>query len=252
LSSALEKVVQQRGWEVMHSDLRTISTQKTDNRTVVVVLADVEASTSVLETVNEEELQGMQFITAKFDWVIWVTAGDVTRGSRPATGLVSGLARTFNLEEPRLQFHTFDFETADTNPESASKVLCEHIESAFFSPPSVDTGALQDREYAFKEGQVYVCRAYADNVENQIYRDLTTDGAAEVAADIPKQFVPRKIGGSSLKMSIAQAGQPESLFFREDQDALAPLDADAVELVVKATGVNRRVSVQVSIQYHNL
>ena len=87
------------------------------------VIFTTEHSRSVLSDMSVSEMESPKAMTDAVTSLLWVTHGDTMMGQEPEMYLVTGLARTFMLEQPTLKFATFDVEFESSEESTAKKLV---------------------------------------------------------------------------------------------------------------------------------
>ena len=146
-------------------------------------------------------------LVASGRYVFWIS-GHANTGSytNPEAGLVTGLARTAHTENQALRLVTLDIQ--QRLDECMSRLLSVIYDLLFYSfHPSLDDALLREREYVYRDGEVLIPRVVPyDNLNQWMRKSPST-----------------AIG---------------SLSFPDDDTLESQLDAYAIEIDVKAYGVN--------------
>ena len=189
------------------------------------VISTVELAKPILSTLTDFEMLSVKTMTDNAANLIWLTGGGSFKGRDPDFALVSGLARSLILEQPSLRFFTFDIDDWETNLAATCRNLLQVVEEA-------QTITELDFEMVQHEGVVHVSRFVADDTMNQTFRQKQGDQA---------MLKPLEQTGP-LRLTIEKLGQFDTLAFKEDIPGSEELQADFVEVEVKAVGLNAKVS----------
>ena len=189
------------------------------------VISTIELDKPILSTLTDFEMLSVKTMTDNAANLIWLTGGGSFMGRNPDFALVSGLARSLILEQPSLRFFTFDIDDWQTNLAATCRNLLQVVEEA-------QTITELDFEMVQHEGVVHVSRFVADDTMNQTFRQKQGDQA---------MLKPLEETGP-LRLTIEKLGQFDTLAFKEDIPSSEELQADFVEVEVKAVGLNAKVS----------
>ena len=189
------------------------------------VISTIELEKPILSTLTDFEMLSVKTMTDNAANLIWLTGGGSFMGRNPDFALVSGLARSLILEQPSLRFFTFDIDDWQKNLAATCRNLLQVVEEA-------QTITELDFEMVQHEGVVHVSRFVADDTMNQTFRQKQGDQAT---------LKPLEQTGS-LRLTIEKLGQFDTLAFKEDIPGSEELQADFVEVEVKAVGLNAKVS----------
>ena len=179
-----------------------------------------------LHCINETQLKAVQRITATARGLLWLTTNGNGGSKNPTRATVIGLSRTVLEETQDFKFVTLDLEDVRNTARSV-----EHISSAF-------TAALQNHpdacetEYIERDGILQVNRLVEANCL-----------ASSVFQDHSKDVRVQRLGRDSkrpLKLSIGSVGLLDTLRFADDPIPTQPLQADEIEVEIKAYGLNFR------------
>ena len=146
-------------------------------------------------------------LVASGRYVFWIS-GHANTGSytNPEAGLVTGLARTAHTENQVLRLVTLDIQQRLDG--CMSRLLSVVYDLLFYSfHPSLDDTLLREREYVYRDGEVLIPRVVPYDNLNQWMRQSPSTAVG-------------------------------SLSFPDDDTLESQLDAYAVEIDVKAYGVN--------------
>lgn len=151
---------------------------------------------------------------------------------------MGAFARSVTVEEPRLRFVTVDLEDAIIESKQTLSYVQQLIEQHFFLQSMSGKRPLQETEYAERKGLLCVPRELPDLVENFNFNSVfnTSGGGGQ------QTLVAQTIGGRALRMELGHVGQPDSLFFVEDEFAGKPVKPGFVEIEVKVTSINNKVT----------
>lgn len=189
-----------------------------------VVISTIEAEQPLLNTVTEQDMNLVKFITDTASTIIWITNADLLSGTRPDFALVLGLSRALMLEQPSLRFAVFDVDNVSKELEIAARNVCRALQQLIENENT-------DFELAQKRGVVHTSRWEPERALNTLFKfkqnEETTDMMLEAAG--------------RCELSTKQSGQMDTIHFmkKEYRDTLP---ADHVEIQVKSVGMNAKVS----------
>ncbi|RAK98996.1 type I polyketide synthase [Aspergillus ibericus CBS 121593] len=184
------------------------------------VISLLEVSNPLLATISDDEMDAIKAITDNASILVWVTNGDMMSGTRPDFALVSGLSRALMLEQPSLQFLTYDIDDPTTDPSRSAHNLVQTLLEL--------DGPLADFEYVEKGGVVHISRFLPDDDLNREFRQR--QGSEKIELSL-QQARP-------VQLALDQPGQFDNIYFKQiELPALAPHE---VQIQVKAVGLNAK------------
>ncbi|KAJ6092588.1 polyketide synthase [Penicillium sp. IBT 16267x] len=185
------------------------------------VISLVEEVDPLLAIITSEEMDALKIITDNASTILWVTNGDMLSGTRPDFALVGGLSRALMLEQPALQFLTYDIDNPSKSPELSARNIFDVISGL--------DGALADYEYVEKDGVVHISRFTPDNDLNSAFRQK--QGSEKVDLTL-QQARP-------VQIALDQPGQFDNIYFKQIElpTTLAPKE---IQVQVKAVGLNAK------------
>ena len=136
--------------------------------------------------------------------------------------MITGLARTLHLERTGFVFTTVSQNSTLGDP---SRLITQALRNAI---ESIRTGVYEP-ELVQNSSFFEIPRAYEDDHLNQVAHTATSSVQQDVA-----------FGSSDLDLEVRSPGLLGSLYFEETRHRPARLEADEVEVEVKAIGVNFR------------
>ncbi|KAF2022424.1 hypothetical protein BU24DRAFT_338244 [Aaosphaeria arxii CBS 175.79] len=185
------------------------------------ILLDIRPdSTSMLE--SESSYLAVQMLVQKASTLLWVIPGGGRQSNSPRHGLISGLSRTVRREIPNLRFISLALE----NPEHLSIHQSPMIVAAY---KQSQESASYEPELVEIDGSLHINRVLDhSSLDQKILSDISGIDTR-----------PRSFGeGVPLKLSTNSDSNLDSLFFEEDTDADTPLEADEIQIQVRAIGCN--------------
>lgn len=206
------------GIRVAFNKIDTSSLQLLAGSTVISL---VEASNPLLATISREEMDALKLITDNASTILWVTNGDMLSGARPDFALVAGLSRALMLEQPALQFLTYDINNPSKDPERSAQNILDVILGR--------DRALADYEYVENDGVVHISRFTPDNDLNSAFRQK--QGSEKVDLSLQE--------AQPVQIALDQPGQFDNIYFKQIElpTTLAP---NEVQVQVKAVGLNAK------------
>lgn len=185
------------------------------------VISLVEANDPLLATISDNDMDAFKVITDNASLLLWVTNGDMLSGKRPDFALVSGLSRALMMEQPSLQFLTYDIDDSTNDPVRSAHNLVQVLKE--------NDGLLVDFEYVEKNGVVHISRFTPDNDLNSEFRQK--QGTEKVELSL-QQARP-------MQIALDQPGQFDSIYFKQIE-LPATLATGQVQVQVKAVGLNAK------------
>ncbi|KAI5864836.1 hypothetical protein GGS23DRAFT_465969 [Durotheca rogersii] len=171
--------------------------------------------------------------------ILWVTSG--ANGSNPNAATVLGLSRSLRNEDAALKFVTLDLDsrTITNSSETAEKIL------RVLNSRLNGVANSEDQELIERDGFIKIPRLVEHKELNEeLVRDL---------ADVkkPPELEPLYQPKRPLRLQIGTPGLLDSLHFADVPDWEESLDADSVEVRIKAIGLNFRDVLTVLGQIEN-
>ncbi|ETS77113.1 hypothetical protein PFICI_10987 [Pestalotiopsis fici W106-1] len=187
-----------------------------------------EVEKSLLSNIRSNEFEALQTILTKVQGALWVVRGAYDNATSPDMNMITGMSRTIR-SETLLPFATLDLDgrsplEADSVTEAVLKVF-----QAVFSKDSPSNGEM---EFSQRGGKFFTPRIINDPEMNAIVHQETASAAL--------QPTPFSQGDRSLKLKIGNIGALETLHFVDDESKEEPLNAEDIEIEVKAIGLNHR------------
>ena len=194
-----------------------------DIKPATTVISTIELGSPILKDLSVSEMSAVKLITDNAANILWITGGGQIDAVRPDFAMASGFARSLILEQPSLKFYNFDVE--DPSVDAALS-----MESIVATIKNLHVDEAQDLETVQKDGLAYTSRFVPEEGLNEIFRQRLGDTA------MPKPLEQVK----PTRLTIQKLGQFDTLAFKQDGSAGAPLSADYVEVDVKSIGLNAK------------
>ena len=178
-----------------------------------------------LSHIKENEYAWLKSIVCSSSCIIWVSRDQGSTVPRPELDMITGFARSIRSEYSFLKFVTLALGgmiSPIASIENIVKVLRQTI---------ISTVDHMEPEYRQQNDMLEIGRLAGTNTLNRML-------AAKTACQESK--VQRFANGLPLGLHVAAPGLLDSLQFHEDYEAIQSLSDDAIEIEVKATGVNFR------------
>ena len=176
----------------------------------------LELERPMLSDMNERDFEFLKIFITEAKRVFWIVGFD-----GPSSGMVSGLARVVRNEIPGVSFQTAHMNIVKS---SCFERLSSTIARVF-------TSKTADDEFRIQDDMVSISRVEEDVVANKQVQALMPN-----APDII-DMVPLGQAGGPLKLRIQTPGMLDSLCFEGDDLPLTELEADQIEIDVKATAL---------------
>ena len=227
LSYTIEDIAMNKNYNVTLLSIHDSLQIQQDSR--IIVLADL--VDSFLKDMDAADLESLKNLFRKASSLVWVTAGGLINGAKPAEALISGLMRAIITEMPHVKIMTLDLDVGydQASASIAELILSKEVELQMAS----NQPGPHDSEYILTDGVFHISRLVPDSSLN--HRFLEQEGSVKDTELVSLQ------DAKPLALGFDQAGLLSSLYFKEDQDFTAPLPADQVEIEVRAVGLNVKV-----------
>ncbi|KAI0401620.1 reducing type I polyketide synthase 10 [Xylaria palmicola] len=218
LGSALEAALQRlHGAAPPRVKLDSLTAEHIPTGTTVFTLCELKSP--LLSTISDEDMTRVKLITDNASSLVWATNGNILQGGYPDYALVSGLARSLVLEQPALQFFTYDIDEPDADVEATAGHLIATLNQR---------GKTVDREFVQHKGAVHVSRYVPDDGINSLFRAKQGLEMASMAL--------RDAG--IVRLGIENVGQFDSLYFRQlEMPVIGP---NELRIRVASVGVNAK------------
>lgn len=187
------------------------------------VISTAELISPFLSTMDLEEMKALKALTNRAARILWLTNVDVLSGTHPDFALVFGLARALMLEQPSIQFATFDVDEPLSGLETTVQNICKAFEQLI-------TEMNPELEFAQKKGVIHILRWEPEDPLNEHFRRKQN----EETIDLPLKEAGR------CELSIRDPGQFDTIRFTT-KDHKQAIPADEVEVEVKSVGLNAKV-----------
>ena len=183
--------------------------------------------------IESSEWEGFKHLALSSRSALWVTRGGLIDGRSPEYAIINGLARALQAETKTSRFVTVDLDQGNTKDQDEFDTLIRLEERAVSYSPG------DDSEFRLKSGVVYIPRLQGDEVLNQATLSNTIN--QETTEMIPLGEARRL----PVSLAIDETNSPPSVSFQEDETHLCPLDAESIEIEIRAAGISRKVRLQV-------
>jgi NADPH:quinone reductase-like Zn-dependent oxidoreductase len=207
---------------------------------VVIVL--IEIGKSLLPSLSDTEFQWMKKTVLQAGSLLWVSQNAYAGHQDPNSYLAMGLARCIRAETGK-KFAVLDLEASTTNHKNSPvKDIIAHVTEVFtrsLSPPG-QVGSpypCSDMEYRVRNDQLQVPRVVHDDKADNF---VQSEAHKQHVIEMQPFFSREKDIRPPLKLFISTPGVLDSLYFIPDPVVGTPLEADEVEIEIKATAVNSR------------
>lgn len=189
------------------------------------VISTIELEDPLLATMTSGEMTMIKTITDNASHLLWITGGNLLRGSRPDFALASGLSRSIMHEQPSLRFLTYDVDELTSSHEvTASNIVSVLAQAVEDSDP--------DFEYVQNSGVLHVSRFTPEEGLNRSFR-----------RKLGSETVPMTLEDASpCQIGIENPGQFDSIYFSKNPIAHDVLKPNFIRIEVKSVGLNAKVS----------
>ena len=212
---------------IMHCDLPSIPSLDlvAGSRNMYIVLEEIQDP--VLMDMRPDQYAGLQQLVSSASSILWVTGGDLMAGKRPALAMAHGINTVLMNEfsTNNLKFATLDIDDA-TAPNIAKFIteVCIEVGTA-------SSRAKCETDFLLKDDILHISRVVPDMELNEEFTLDTAVGRAE--QDFPTS--------GNVQLALETPGLLDTVYFREKPSCDIDLEADEVEIEVKAVGLNMKV-----------
>lgn len=186
-----------------------------------IVLAELDSP--LLANISHDSLENIKSIIGNSETVIWLSRSGETGTRAPHQELLTGLARTVRCEKPDLKFVTIAFgqdDDLDSIIKNTLQIL-HHVE---------DQGS-SENTFRVMDGLVHIPRL--------VRAEYLAEHIATLAGSPAKPVLePFNAENRALSLRISTTGILDTLCFDSDAQFELPLQANEVEIKVKACGIN--------------
>ena len=186
-----------------------------------VVFSLIESERPLLASITDDQMKLVKVLTNNASSIVWVTAGDLLGHVIPEYGLVSGLSRALMLEQPSLNFFTFDIDDISRAPKRSARNLIAVLDQR--------KNSRIDFEFVQSKDLVHVNRFIPDDGLNESFR--SKQGS---------EVIQMQLGQAKpLQLSIEKVGQFDSIYFKQiaNSKVIGPRN---VQVSVLAVGLNAK------------
>ena len=223
----LNDVLEKKLWSTTGRTVRRILFSELTSGVIsaqATVISTIELMTSLCSSISIEELGLMKIITDNASNLIWITGGNLILGAKPDFALAAGLSRAVMIEQPALNFLTFDVQNTKSDFDPTASNIAVILDEAL-------RGQISDYEYLQQEGFVCVSRFVPDPRLNEVFREKQD---AQIKSMQLQESTP-------CRLTIDAPGQLHSIHFEKMDDQETNLPPDFIEVNVKAVGLNAKV-----------
>ena len=224
---ALKTRLERAGLQTQLMSLSKVDYQNLD-RTICISFVELEES--LLANPTQADMKRLQKIAETSSGLIWVTRGAASSDvDFPELAVFQGLARTLRAENEGFSCITVDLDAKEKLPAHEVAELLFNIHEKQLVPGR--SFGLADSEFVEQGGVLHVKRALVAEKLNEFL----------VARTDPEKLQPQLepvLQSCPLKLSFVRASGTGSFVFDQDLDSSRSLQADAIEIEVRATSLN--------------
>jgi hypothetical protein len=215
---------------IMHCDLESIPPSQLLGSGKIIYIVLEELKDPVLMDMRPEQFEGLKQLVSSGSSILWVTGGDLMVGKKPTLAMVHGINTVLmnELSTKNLKFATLDIDDIDSNNTAHhAKWITEVCVSVSTAP----SRATCETDFMLKDGIIYVSRVVPDMELNE---EFTLDtGAGRIEQEFPSS--------GNVQLALETPGLLDTVYFREKPTCDIDLEADEIEIQVKAVGLNMKV-----------
>lgn len=185
----------------------------------MIIISMLELEKKFLASMGQQDLDCLRSITNGSINLLWLSgAGTLSDTPNPDLCLSKGLARALMLEQPSLSFIHLDIGPIADRDDNTLHNIVRVLKSSFYEDNQC-SGVTEDKEFAQKDGLLYISRFGPDFGLNSLFRRrFEKQGAVEKVA--LSTIRPAKL----VMDSTLDAGSGDTLYFEQMQ---TPRDASA-------------------------
>lgn len=226
----LSKTLAQSTSKVQQIPLCDIHRLASEDLATAKCIVAVELDRPLFSSSTHDEFEAIKRVILRARSTLWLTSGGAPlECSIPESSMFTGLARSIRGEEPGLNLATLDLDPGSPEPVWLDSIL--HVMKL------QDKEHNDEHEFAERGGALHVSRIVPDEHLSKLLSSAVQDGYAAINDEEPT-LQPLRQDGRPLKMELAKTGDLDSLVFKDDDGASAPLKSDQVEIEVKAVGLD--------------
>jgi acyl transferase domain-containing protein/NADPH:quinone reductase-like Zn-dependent oxidoreductase len=172
---------------------------------------------------NESHFLRLKEVVSKSSSILFLTTGDIIRGTNPKASVVTGLVRMLTTEDSSSRYGVFHLEgDCDISDKALLKLVVDR-ESRLYAGDF-------EREIAVHNGVANICRLIVDRDLNERYRSIYSSPPAMI----------RRALHSAEPMSIGfeTPGLLSTMYFKRDDTFDDPIPESWIEVQTKAIGLN--------------
>ncbi|KAK4235760.1 polyketide synthase [Achaetomium macrosporum] len=179
-----------------------------------------------LATLTPDQFDRLQKLLTSAEGVLWVVRGAYEKSANPEANMITGLSRTIR-SETAMKFATLDLDAESPLSELDTADAIMKVSRSVFGSGSSVNGEL---EFMERRGSFFTPRIVHDPDMNEYVYKQTNPSALE----------PTPFGEDdrSLRMEILTPGALDTLHFVDDPAVEHPLQADEVEIELRAIGLS--------------
>lgn len=181
---------------------------------------------SLFSSLNDSDFERMQVLFSTARGILWVTRG--ARSQNPEANMFTGFARCLRTENAGLRIVTLDLDEQKRLTDGNICDLILRVFEATFGQDSPNFSA--DTEFLETDGVLFVPRVLGNKGKDE-YVVRETHPPVPISQPFDQK-------GRPLELKIGQAGQLDSIYFRDRRSLQHELGSGEVEISVKYIGMN--------------
>ena len=208
------------GHKCIQSSVDEISLYDLQN-TLCIFLPDI--SSPWFQNMDDAKFKLLKRLVLEPQGLLWVFAQEKSPPKGPDRQLVLGFSRCIGNERDTIKFITLELEDI-----SSPSAITRHVEKVF-KASLLDPESIQETEYVVKNDVINIGRIVEANyLLNPVLHDNLNSSQLQSLHQRKRPLV----------MTIGSVGLLDTLQFVDDQKYHRPLDADEIEIEIKAVGIN--------------
>ncbi|GKT50532.1 prosolanapyrone synthase [Colletotrichum spaethianum] len=233
LGKAVEEEIMRQGVldkdTILHYSLDSISHLNLLNgpKSTYIVLEEIQ--TPVLKDMLPEQFEGLKKLVSSATSILWVTGGDLMAGTNPALAMAHGINTVLMNENSahNLKFATLDI---DNTSDIKTPLIAKTVVKVWTTVATAVSRATCETDFILKDENIYISRVSPDMQLNEEFSLDTGPGRTG-------QAFPNF---GNIQLSLETPGLLDTVYFREKPTCEIALNADEVEIEVKAVGLNMK------------
>ncbi|KAK3322951.1 hypothetical protein B0H66DRAFT_515672 [Apodospora peruviana] len=198
-------------------------------------IAALEIDTPLLTNIESRQFNTVKHMILESNRTLWLTRGGAVDCENPEMSLMTGLSRTICSEVPEIRLTTVDLDPqrSDTSDALDAEMVLQVLgrSSDDLGTAETPTSALEEREFAVRNGVLHIPRIYPDKTISEILEPNLHEDSVTALQPLKQTDYP-------LRLELKTSGALDTFrFVPDDEYRSQPLGSDDVEIEIKAVGL---------------